>query len=407
MRKEFNELVETMKRWDLFQKDDEVDMALNDLGAKIDEVEKRIECAVRSAKEINESISKYTEEIDDELPIKMSVNDHDLIQNCSDDVRIALDLNDDMSIDDNWYSLFPTKKEDEETYPIVNCMDCGHPQPLLEENVYVDKLGRHVVCEQCEGSFNVGGDELKPIAVGNIEYDFPEEVYTIGNADNSEIIGDVYESEFHVLLDLGVIITENDNGFPFGKTNYIVLDNKFISIVKKKQIDLSKVPIIKQEVFMSFESSWGTLTCDKEGYVIEVIGDEEFNGERNYLYDIWQIDLAEYEKFLNSIGQNLDHDADDILVVGFWKKDGTYEEADMDWRKNIFGDAPTVLCQSQHTHDLVRDIIGKLKVIEVDGETMEYILRQVGMEGQMLKQLFTQTTNDDVDNLLDIRDGRS
>ena len=36
MRKEFNELVETMKRWDLFQKDDEVDMALNDLGAKID-----------------------------------------------------------------------------------------------------------------------------------------------------------------------------------------------------------------------------------------------------------------------------------------------------------------------------------------------------------------------------------
>ena len=407
MRKEFNELVETMKRWDLFQKDDEVDMALNDLGAKIDEVEKRIECAVRSAKEINESISKYTEEIDDELPIKMSVNDHDLIQNCSDDVRIALDLNDDMSIDDNWYSLFPTKKEDEETYPIVNCMDCGHPQPLLEENVYVDKLGRHVVCEQCEGSFNVGGDELKPIAVGKIEYDFPEEVYTIGNADNSEIIGDVYESEFHVLLDLGVIITENDNGFPFGKTNYIVLDNKFISIVKKKQIDLSKVPIIKQEVFMSFESSWGTLTCDKEGYVIEVIGDEEFNGERNYLYDIWQIDLAEYEKFLNSIGQNLDHDADDILVVGFWKKDGTYEEADMDWRKNIFGDAPTVLCQSQHTHDLVRDIIGKLKVIEVDGETMEYILRQVGMEGQMLKQLFTQTTNDDVDNLLDIRDGRS
>jgi hypothetical protein len=46
-------------------------------------------------------------------------------------------------------------------------------------------------------------------------------------------------------------------------------------------------------------------------------------------------------------------------------------------------------------------------VIEVDGETMEYILRQVGMEEQMLKQLFAQTTNDDVDNLLDIRDGRS
>jgi len=136
MKKQFNELVETMKRWDLFQKDDEVDIALNDLGAKIDEVEKRIECAVRSAKEINTSISKYTEDVDKSLPINMSVNDHDLIQNCSDDVRIALGLNDDMAIVDNWYNLFPK-------------------------------------------------EELKPIVVGNIEYDFPEEVYTIGNADNT------------------------------------------------------------------------------------------------------------------------------------------------------------------------------------------------------------------------------
>ena len=51
------------------------------------------------------------------------------------------------------------KAMDEETYPIVNCMDCGHPQPLLEENVHVDDLGRHIICEECESSFNVGGDE--------------------------------------------------------------------------------------------------------------------------------------------------------------------------------------------------------------------------------------------------------
>lgn len=406
MKKQFNELVETMKRWDLFQKDDEVDMALNDLGAKIDEVEKRIECAVRSAKEINESISKYTDDVDNSLPINMSVNDHDLIQNCSDDVRIALDLNDDMSIVDNWYNLFPTKKEDEETYPIVNCMDCGHPQTLLEENVYVDKLGRHVVCEQCEGSFNVGGDELKPIAVGKIEYDFPEEVYTIGNADNSEIIGDVYESEFISMLDLGVIITENDNGFPFGKTNYIVLDNKFISIVKKKQIDLSKVPIIKKEVFMTFHSSWGEIDCDSEGNVLEIRGDEySSNGERSYLYDIVKFDLVEFAKFCEDENITMG-EADDILIVGFWKKDNLYCEADRDWRKGNIDEAPTVLCQIPQTHAFVKDIIAKLKVIDVDGETMEYILRQVGMEEQMLKQLFTQTTNDDVDNLLDIRDGR-
>ena len=358
MRKEFNELVATMKRWDLYFKDDEVDCALTDLEKVIDEVEKRIECAVRSAKEINETISKYTEEIDDELPIKMSVNDHDLIQNCSDDVTIALDMGEDMCVVDNWYNLFsPT-------------------------------------------------EELQPIAVGNIEYDFPEEVYTIGNSDNTEIIGDVYESEFHVLLDLGIIVTENDNGFPFGKTNYIVLDNKFISIVKKKQIDLSKVPIIREE-FMSFESSWGHISCDKDGNVIEVIGDEEYNGERNYLFDIGRFDLVEYGKFCESKNIVMGEYGDDILAIGFWNKDNTYNEADMEWRKNIFGEAPTVLCSDPTKHEIVNSIISQLKGIEVDGETMEYILRQVGMEEQMLKQLFAQSTNDEIDYLHDVRNGNA
>jgi hypothetical protein len=325
MRKEFNELVETMKRWDLFQKDDEVDMALNDLGAKIDEVEKRIDCAMRSAKEINETISKYTEEIDDGLPIKMSVSDHDLIQNCSNDVDIALDMGEDMCVVDNWYNLFQSKEvnEDKETYPIVNCLDCGHPQPLLDENVHVDSMGKHMVCESCEGSFNIGGD-----------------------------------------------------------------------------------------VFMTFESSWGTITCDTLGNVIEVIGDEESCGERNYLFDIEKIDLIEYGKFLNSIGQELDHDEDDILSVGFWKKDNTYNEPDHDWRKNMFtpeedeDEAPTMLCQDEGKYVAVKDIISKLKAIEVDGETMEYILKQVGMDKQMLKQLFAQTTNDEIDYLHDVRNGK-
>ena len=351
MKKEFNELVETMKTWDLFQKDDEVDVALTNLSNKIDEVEKRIECAVRSAREINQFISKYTEDVDNHQPINMSVNDHDFILNRSNDVDIALDLGDNMCVSDNWYNLFSPK------------------------------------------------EEPKPIAVGNIEYDFPEEVYTIGNSDNSEIIGDVYESEFHVLLDLGVIITENDNGFPIGKANYIVLDNKFISIVKKKQIDLSKVPI-KREVFMTFHSSWGEIDCDKDGNVIEVRGDEDAD---NYLFDIGVFDLAEYYTFLNSKNITMG-ESDDILSIGFWKKDNTYHEAETDWRKEMF--APTMLCSDYDKHKIVNNIISQLKEIEVDGETMEYILKQVGMEDQMLKQLFAQSTNDEIDYLHDVRNGK-
>jgi hypothetical protein len=330
MRKEFEALKQVLfvgNTYDPNGNDNwgEVDMLLTNLEKKIDEVEKRIDCAMRSAKEINETISKYTEEIDDGLPIKMSVSDHDLIQNCSNDVDIALDMGEDMCVVDNWYNLFQSKEvnEDKETYPIVNCLDCGYPQPLLEENVHVDSMGKHMVCESCEGSFNVGGD-----------------------------------------------------------------------------------------VFMTFESSWGTITCDTLGNVIEVIGDEESCGERNYLFDIEKIDLIEYGKFLNSIGQELDHDEDDILSVGFWKKDNTYNAPDHDWRKNMFtpeedeDEAPTMLCQDEGKYVAVKDIISKLKAIEVDGETMEYILKQVGMDKQMLKQLFAQTTNDEIDYLHDVRNGK-
>jgi len=354
MRKEFNELVETIKTCDLsLQKGDEVDVALTNLSNKIDEVEKRIECAVRSAKEANNSILLYTERVDDNETFKMEVDDHDSILRGTNDVTIALDMEDTECVDNNWYNLFSPN------------------------------------------------DEPKPIAVGNIEYDFPEEVYTIGNADNSEIIGDVYESEFHALLDLGVIITENDNGFPFGKANYIVLDNKFISIVKKKQIDLSKVPI-KKEVFMTFHSSWGEIDCDKDGNVIEVRGDDD---EENYLFDISRFDLVEYGKFCESKNITMG-EADDILAIGFWKKDNTYHEAEKDWRKEIFGEAPTMLCADSDKHKIVNNIISQLKQIDVDGETMEYILKQVGMDDQVLKQLFAQSTNDEIDYLHDVRNGK-
>lgn len=35
----------------------------------------------------------------------------------------------------------------------------------------------------------------------------------------------------------------------------------------------------------------------------------------------------------------------------------------------------------------VHHIIDMLRTIDIDGETMEYILEQVGMQGQMLHQL--------------------
>lgn len=45
-----------------------------------------------------------------------------------------------------------------------------------------------------------------------------------------------------------------------------------------------------------------------------------------------------------------------------------------------------------------QEIINTLK--EVDGETMEHIIREVGMEDQMLRQLVMKANSNDVYNLL-------
>jgi hypothetical protein len=351
MKKEFNELVNTLKRWDLYHKGDEVYIALTELEKKIAEVEKRIDCAMRSNQDINSIVMQLA---DNEYV------DIETLQRSVYDVDVALNLNDTECIDENWYELFEPK------------------------------------------------EELKPIAVGNIEYDFPEAVFSIGNADNTEFVADVYDSDFGKLLEFGVIIVEDAENFIFGKANYIVKDNSFIPMVKLKEIDLSKVPI-KREEFMSFESSWGQISCDKDGNILNIDGEEEIDGERSYLYDIAKFDLVEYGKFCESKNIVMGEYGEDILAVGFWKKDGTYEEADKDWRKNIFGeaddeeDAPTHNCVGPTKDEIVNNIISQLTYIEVDGETMEYILKQVGMDYQVLMQLFAQTTKDEVEYLHDVR----
>ena len=48
---------------------------------------------------------------------------------------------------------------------------------------------------------------------------------------------------------------------------------------------------------------------------------------------------------------------------------------------------PTELCKTPQTYEFVKDIIAKLKVIDVDVETMQYILNEVGMGEQILSQL--------------------
>jgi len=59
------------------------------------------------------------------------------------------------------------------------------------------------------------------------------------------------------------------------------------------------------------------------------------------------------------------------------------------------------LCETPQTHEFVKDIIAKLKVIGVDGETMQYILKEVGKEDQMLRQLVMSNPESDTKDLLE------
>jgi hypothetical protein len=47
----------------------------------------------------------------------------------------------------------------------------------------------------------------------------------------------------------------------------------------------------------------------------------------------------------------------------------------------------TAIMQSNIVHERVMRIIDQLKEVDVDGETMQYIIEQVGMQEQMLRQL--------------------
>jgi hypothetical protein len=48
----------------------------------------------------------------------------------------------------------------------------------------------------------------------------------------------------------------------------------------------------------------------------------------------------------------------------------------------------------------IQDVIKWLQTNEVDGETMENIIREVGMEDQMLRQLVMKANSSDVYDLL-------
>jgi len=257
----FDNLVETLKRWDLYQKDDEVDYELTNLSNIIDEVEKRMQCVTNTNKDIRTLVSKYEDAI-----LYYSNNDFELLERSVNDIDIAIDLNDAEPIENNWYGLFEDKFKPRSVSEYVATL------PKEEVKVLIPK------------------DSI-------VEWKETRQYYSVNGGAKARVTED-YTTE-HEIKDLCVQVQWLD---------------------KKAKGQVSG------------------------GY-----------------------------------------------YLGMFKEDFELPSV------------PTSLCNIPQTHEFVKDIIAKLKVIDVDGETMQYILKEVGMEEQMYRQLVLTNTDTDTKDLLEER----
>ena len=106
----------------IMKKREKIEGLLSALESKINEVENRMECAVRCSRDIHEVIGKFTPEVDAGIEIKMSVPELDRILHGTNDIELALDLGDNMCVEDNWFQLFrEDKKSKVEAPPTYLC----------------------------------------------------------------------------------------------------------------------------------------------------------------------------------------------------------------------------------------------------------------------------------------------
>lgn len=87
---------------------------------------------------------------------------------------------------------------------------------------------------------------------------------------------------------------------------------------------------------ITIESSWGTVITDDNGNVIEkkLINNQE---EPCYLSNASKFDIAEFDTWYEFYFKKPSPKPAefDVLSLGFWNEDGSYNEPDHDWRVRI------------------------------------------------------------------------
>ena len=106
--------------------------------------------------------------------------------------------------------------------------------------------------------------------------------------------------------------------------------------------------------------------------------------------DLVQIRMFIYENDLNGIFQRKTHVSDEAwtLLNNIEIACDLNSDECLTWRE---------------FNDPAEKIIKDLKAMDVDGETMQYILEQVGISDQMLRQLTVSSKTYDIDSLIELR----
>jgi hypothetical protein len=93
-----------------------------------------------------------------------------------------------------------------------------------------------------------------------------------------------------------------------------------------------------------------------------------------------------------------------------WLDDNANSQENGGYQRDCFKEEferPMRMVDTTMGKNIVEDIIQKLKGIDVDGETMQYIIEQVGMTDQMLRQLVMSNPESDTKDLLEEKIGIS
>jgi hypothetical protein len=99
-----------------------------------------------------------------------------------------------------------------------------------------------------------------------------------------------------------------------------------------------------------------------------------------------------------------EHESNDKCINVEWLDDKANGQSNGGYHLDMFKeefDKPMKIIDTTMGKDMVEDIIQKLIQLDVDGETMQYIIDQVGMTDQMLRQLVMNNPTSETIDLLE------